>query len=175
VRAWVQEFSTPTSTYVDPLIDVVQGIDGLTLDCGLSRPVSRCGDPMRRGAGHCIRVRAAAGSIPAYSGRSTRTQSFKIVIECSQPIRSAITVAGIRGYSFNNLSVAVDVLGPNPDARTRLRARPGRDRHHRVQPRRCDPNCGVVLRVDHLPIAMTGTLVIRPWGQVDVAAVAGAG
>jgi hypothetical protein len=30
IRAWVQGCWTPTSTYVNPLVDMVQGIDGLT-------------------------------------------------------------------------------------------------------------------------------------------------
>ena len=64
-----------------------------------------------RGAGnhrsHCVATpgsctNRSAGSIPAYNGRNPRTRSFKIVIECSHPIRSAITVAGIRGSAFNN-------------------------------------------------------------------------
>ena len=65
-----------------------------------------------RGSGnhrsHCVLAPGSctirsAGSMPAYSGRITFNRSFKIVIECSHPIRSAITVEGIRGNSFSNL------------------------------------------------------------------------
>ena len=34
---------------------------------------------------------------PGYTGRSSRTRSLRVRIEYDQPIRSAITVAGIRG------------------------------------------------------------------------------
>jgi hypothetical protein len=47
-----------------------------------------------------------AGSIPAYSGRIARTRSFKIVIERVQRIRSASTVAGIRGNSLSHLRIS---------------------------------------------------------------------
>ena len=40
-----------------------------------------------------------AGSGGRYTGRNAATRSFRIVRPRSQPIRSAITVAGIRGYS----------------------------------------------------------------------------
>ena len=39
-----------------------------------------------------------AGSGGRNNGRSTRSRSFKTVSECAQPIRSAITVAGIVGH-----------------------------------------------------------------------------
>jgi hypothetical protein len=43
-----------------------------------------------------------AGSGGRYNGRSSRTRSLKVRIEYEQPIRSAITVAGIRGKAANN-------------------------------------------------------------------------
>ena len=57
-----------------------------------------------------------AGSGGTNNGRSSRTRSFRIVIPCSQPIRSAITVAGIDGNSREQLAdLAVDrVDQPNP-------------------------------------------------------------
>jgi hypothetical protein len=44
---------------------------------------------------------------------ATRTRSFKIVIECSQPIRSAITVAGIRGSARNNSRICGSTASTN--------------------------------------------------------------
>ena len=44
----------------------------------------------------------SAGSTPRYSGRIIRTRSLSTVIDLSHPIRCAITVAGIVGYSRNN-------------------------------------------------------------------------
>jgi hypothetical protein len=46
-----------------------------------------------------------AGSGGTNSGRSTRTRSFKIVNECVQPTRSAITVAGIVGHSASSARI----------------------------------------------------------------------
>ncbi len=43
-----------------------------------------------------------AGSGGRYTGRSCATRTFKTVKPRSQPIRSAMTVAGIRGYSRSN-------------------------------------------------------------------------
>lgn len=43
-----------------------------------------------------------AGSGGVNNGRSSRTRSFNTVRECSHPIRSAITVAGIDGHAANN-------------------------------------------------------------------------
>src|SRR3954447_18025069 len=40
--------------------------------------------------------------MPTYSGRIRRSLSLSTVNECAQPIRCAITVAGIRGYSTSN-------------------------------------------------------------------------
>ncbi|OAV52178.1 hypothetical protein A6F49_00960 [Enteractinococcus helveticum] len=37
----------------------------------------------------------SAGSTPTYNGRNSRTLSFSVVIDRSQPIRSAMTVASI--------------------------------------------------------------------------------
>jgi hypothetical protein len=42
------------------------------------------------------------GSCGAYTGRNSRTRSLSTVIPCSQPIRSAITVAG-KGRAFRSL------------------------------------------------------------------------
>ncbi|MBN9376042.1 MAG: hypothetical protein J0I40_11790, partial [Cellulomonas sp.] len=52
------------------------------------------------------------------SGRSSRTRSFRIVNDRVHPIRSAITVAGIRGNSASNARIAgstsstAEPLGP---------------------------------------------------------------
>ncbi len=51
-----------------------------------------------------------AGSGGRYAGRSSATRSFNTVIPRVQPIRSAITVAGIVGTSANNSRI----LGSNP-------------------------------------------------------------
>jgi len=64
----------------------------------LARPIH---DPVR------------AGSMPAYSGRICRTRSFNVVIECVQPIRSAITVAGIRGKSANSFRTSSSTPSTN--------------------------------------------------------------
>ncbi|GFG52463.1 hypothetical protein MAGR_39040 [Mycolicibacterium agri] len=42
------------------------------------------------------------GSGGRYSGRNWRTRSLRVRIEYCQPIRSAITVAGILGNAFSN-------------------------------------------------------------------------
>ena len=83
----------------------------------------------------------SAGSGGTNSGRSSRTRSFKTVIDRVQPIRSAITVAGIRGNSASSARICgstsstSDPRGPRsreggPDARnaarTVLRASPSR-------------------------------------------------
>jgi hypothetical protein len=50
-----------------------------------------------------------------YTGRNSRTPSLSVRIEYDQPIRSAITVAGIRGYAANNSRIrgsASSVTGP---------------------------------------------------------------
>ena len=50
-------------------------------------------------ARYCVRPDGSGGR---YSGRSSRIRSLRIVIPYAQPIRSAITVAGIRGYACNS-------------------------------------------------------------------------
>lgn len=56
---------------------------------------------------HCVAfpgvwTNRSAGSRSAYNGRNSRIRSFRIVIECSHPIRSAITVAGMSEVECNN-------------------------------------------------------------------------
>ena len=43
-----------------------------------------------------------AGSGGTYNGRNSATRALRVRIEYDQPIRSAITVAGIRGYTWSN-------------------------------------------------------------------------
>ncbi|MBG6240104.1 hypothetical protein IWX78_003099 [Mycetocola sp. CAN_C7] len=67
---------------------------------------------------HCVAAPGSctirsAGSTPAYSGRIWRMRSFKVVIECSQPMRSAMTVAGIRGKSRSSLRTSPSTASTN--------------------------------------------------------------
>jgi hypothetical protein len=55
----------------------------------------------------------SAGSTPAYSGRIARTRSLRIVIEWVQPIRSAITVAGIRGNACSSARICGSTASTN--------------------------------------------------------------
>ena len=85
--------------------------------------------------------RRSAGSGGRNNGRNSRTRSLRMVNECVQPIRSAITVAGILGCSASNTRTCGSTLstsdprGPRSReggtsarnaARTVLRANPNR-------------------------------------------------
>ena len=79
-------------------------------------PTATCPCPTGTGAAgnhrsHCVAAPGwctsrSAGSMPVYSGRITRMRSLRIVIEPLHPIRSAITVAGIRGVSPSSARTA---------------------------------------------------------------------
>ena len=99
----------PTGRAVQPIL-AIPGASPATITNTGGRPT--CPNPSGTSIGgnhrsHCANspgeyVVREAGSGGRNSGRSSRTRSFKIVNECVQPIRSAITVAGILGHAVNS-------------------------------------------------------------------------
>ena len=76
-----------------------------------------------------------AGSGGRYAGRSSATRSRSTRTECSHPIRSAITVAGIVGYAFSSSRIRGSAASvTDPFRRPLILRRPvtGDRRPHRV-------------------------------------------
>lgn len=59
------------------------------------------------------------GSGGRYTGRNIRTRSLRVRIEYDHPIRSAITVAGIRGYTASNSRILGSASSATDPADTR--------------------------------------------------------
>ena len=96
------------------------------------------------------------GRAARYNGRSCRTRSLRIVNDCVQPIRSAITVAGIRGNSASNARICgstASTTDPRGARSRRRRIRPQR-RPHRV-PRQPQPPSDLLDRHTLRPVQPT--------------------